>query len=535
MEEAVIKFLIDNYYSLMKALSLVCIVSLLANLREVAGPFKKIESKTFLLLFLIIASGFALRMWFVPHTPHVYFDEFEHMNIAANMAFNGKFFVTLMGTNRLCEAHAFPPWPPGYHSIVARAFSIFGDSESVAYNLTALFGFLSVALIFLMTYLLFNSQKIALCTAFLFNLIPVHLKYSGTMSLEIPSLFFISATYLTALIYVRRATIRTLFLLVSFSVFTFYMRPENGALLFFIPFFIFLFADKDKYDKGKFIRHSLFTLAFLILAVPYFLHMYLGISSSPGQEWNAGLHERLGRFFKQAPGNLFFWFSDFTPLPLTLLAIFGILRLLKENRRILLFFFVWFIVFFLLYSQHHTASFVNNPDGDRFSLPLYLAVVIFAGFGLFEAIGLFKINKIVLFLLFSFLFIETFSPLRISLDRTFSRDVYKEYRFILENKDRISEDMYVITFTPPFIISTIHKKAIAPEIFVKLEDKPEKAILLSDFWWNPDAIRAYDEIKGQLNSAYNFKLINQCPISRYQAYSFILLTKKDNAAGKIKD
>ena len=537
MQESVIKLLIDNYYSFMKAFSLVCVAALLVNSREIVGPFKKIQSKTFLLLFLIIASGFILRMWFVPHTPHVYFDEFEHLNIAQNMAFNGKFFETLMGTDRFPQAHAFPVWPGGYHSILARAFSVFGDSESVAYNVSTLFGSLSILFIFLITYLLFHSQKIALYTAFLFSVVPAHLKYSGTASLEVPSLFFILLTYFSALIYLEWANTKTLFLLASFTVFTFYMRPENSILIVFVPFFIFLFAGKNKYNKGKVIRHILFALPLLLLAIPYLAQMQVNLAMPPWEAWSRTFFERMSRLYEQLPSNLFFWFSGFTSLPITLLAIIGFLFLLKKNRRTALFFSIWFIFFLLLYSQHLSASFINNPDGDRFSLPLYLTTVIFAGFGLFETINLLKINKIVLFLLLSFLFIEAFSPLRLSLSQTFSRDVYKEHQFILENKDRIPEDMYVITWTPPFIISTIHKKAIAPELFVNLKDKPEKAILLDDYWWEADAAMAYEHNKtrGQLTAGYDLKLISQCPIPGQQAYSLILLTKKNNAAGKIKD
>ncbi|MCM8796849.1 MAG: glycosyltransferase family 39 protein [Candidatus Omnitrophica bacterium] len=528
MGKSAMLFLINNYYFIMKALSLLCLISLIINLREIVGLLKKIERKSAILLLLIVVLGLVLRMWVIPHTAHDYFDEFEHMNIAQNMAFSGKFFLTLMGTDRFCQAHAFPHRIPGYHSILARAFSVFGDSETVAYNLTALIGSFSVPLVFLLTYLLFNQQGIALYAAFLFNLIPVHLKYSGASGLEVPSLFFILLSYIAALIYLRQTTLKTLFLLISFTGFALYLRPENGILLFFIPFFIFLFSDKAEFNRSKVIRHISFSLLIFVLALPYLVHIYLDVFTYPAKEWSATLCERIIRFRRQLPDNLFFWFSNFTPLPFTLLAIFGIMRLIRENKKMLIFFSLWFIVLLAVYSQHINSSFINNPDGDRFSLPMYLTLVIFAGFGLFEALNLSKNKRIAIFLALSFILIETFPSLRLSLDRTFSRDIYKEYNFVWDNKDKIPDDTYVLTFAPYFIISTIHKKAVLPELFLRLEDKPETAILLDDFWQDAEALRVYKKIEDQLKKIYDFKLLSRFSVSQDQNYSFILLTKKNN-------
>ncbi len=534
MHEMAMRFLVDNYYSLMKALSLLIIISLIINLKEIAAVLKKIDTRTAILLLLITASGFILRMWIIPHTTHVYFDEFVHINIASNLAFNGKFCEILMGGNRFLQQYSFPTWPAGYHSILAMVFSVFGDSCFVAYNLSALFGSLSIPLIFLVALLLFNNQKLALYTAFLFNLIPVHMKYSGGASLEIPSLFFILFTYLCALLYARQVTIKTLFLLITSSIFTFYMRPENGLLLLFIPFFILLFAEKDKYNKNKVLYHTLFALLLLPLAIPYFLHIYLGLFTHIYKQWDATLFERISRFSKQATDNIFsFWFSNFTPLSFTLLAIFGFIRLLKADRKIAIFFSIWFITFTLLYSQHLTASFINNPDGDRFSLLPYLTLIIFAGFGLFKVVDLFKINKILLSLILIYLFIDIFSPLAKSLNRTFPREVYKEHEFVLKNKDRIPEDTYVVTFVPSFIVSAIHRKAVFPELFIRLEDKPRSAILLKDFFWvssqDQNAVEIYHkEIQKELSRLYDFKLISQYFISKKNQCSLILLTKKED-------
>jgi len=133
-------WLINNYFWFSKLILFGCLFCLFFNYKSVAILFQKIDRGKWLTLFLIILFSFILRMWVVPHIHHVYFDEFKQSNIAQNMIYNGIFCNTLKGSNKVCEIGELEFWPPGYSAILAIVFSVFGDSEFVAYNFSALIG-----------------------------------------------------------------------------------------------------------------------------------------------------------------------------------------------------------------------------------------------------------------------------------------------------------------------------------------------------------------------------------------------------------
>lgn len=526
MQQYLINFLVNNYYFIMKAFLLIWLIVLCINFDNLTNLFKRIDKKTWLALSGIILIGFALRMWFIPHMHHVYSDEFEHINIAENMLYQGKFFVTLKGTSQITQIYRLEFWQPGYHSILASVFSIFGNSEQVAYNLSALIGTVSILIIFLIAYLLFNNRNIALFCAFLFNIIPVHLKYSGASELSITSLFFTLSTLLASLVYLRFINTKSLLLLISTLVFTIYVRPENGILLFLIPLFLIMNLDAKK--TGKRIIHGhifLFVSLVFLFLVPYFTHLYLGLFVMPPLGWADSLSGRMINLKKHLLDNLVFWFSSFHPLSFTIAAIFSVPFLVKKNKKIFIFFSVWFIVFLLLYSQYHIGSFLNYADGDRYSLNLYISLVLFAGFGIFEFINLFKFKKTILIFVLGYIFIEIFSPLKFGLNRTFSRNVYKEYRFILDNKEVIPDDVYVIAFVPSTVISSIHKMAMTPFILIEMDQMPEEVILFKDHWWYKK--REYsDMVEDRLKKVYDFEILRRKKIPGAEDFYFIRLNKK---------
>jgi len=528
MKQYLINFLTNNYYLIMKAILSMCAIFFLINFDGILNLFKEINKKTYLALLLIILLGFIVRMWFIPHIHHVYFDEFEHINIAENMMYHGKFFVTLKGTDEICEGYSrLQLWPPGYHTLLGLIFSIFGNSESVAYNLSVVIGSLSMLVIFLIVYLLFNNQSIALYSTFLFNLIPIHLKYSGASELGIASLFFMLLTILTSLIYLKFKNIKSLLLLTSIIAFTAYIRPENSILLLLILFFVII-MDIKNFNRTKLYFHTILFISLLfLLLIPYFLHIiYLGMFVLPPPGWDENLISRLVNLKKHLFGNLAFWFSNYHPLSFTVTAIYGILCLVKKNKKVVLFFSIWFVAFLLLYSSYHIGNFLVS-DTDRYTLNLYISLIIFSGVGIYEFINLVNFKRIVLCLVIAYLLIDVVSPLRLGLNRTLSRDVYKEYQFILSNKERIAGDIYVISYIPAAIISTIHKKAISPHIFVEIKQIPKEVILFKDYWWYQNDLNL-NMIEEKLRKIYDFELLSQERFSDDKCFSFIKLKIKES-------
>ncbi len=443
---------------------------------------------------------------------HVYFDEFEHIHIAENMFLHGKTSLIIKGGYGLYEIGTPEAWPAGYHALLASIFSIFGSSEAVAFNTSAVIGSISIILIFLVAYLLFNDRAIALIAAFLFNLIPVHLKYSGASELGLTSLLFVLLTVLSLFLYVKDKNSKSLFLLIVTLVLAVYMRPENFLLLFLALFFA--------------IRPlALFLSSVFLLLAPFFMHLYISLLVQPHPGWDTDLMGRLLNLKNQLPDNILFWFSPFNPLTFTLMSLMGLFYLIRKNRRLSLLLISWFAVFLLLYSQHTSGSFLRNPDGDRFTLYLYVPLILFAAFGLYEFIRPFRFKKSILCVTLFFMALDIFSPLRKGLERTFSREVYQEYRFIKNSRDLLADDIYCITYTPWVLISTIHKKAVMPDIFKEMEPLPQKAVLFKDYWWGQWG-RASGEFEQWLKERYDFSYIAEKRVSRAGTFSFMELDKK---------
>ena len=208
------------------------------------------------------------------------------------------------------------------------------------------------------------------------------------------------------------------------------------------------------------------------------------------------------------------------------MALFGLFYLINKNKRLTFLLISWFMVFLLLYSQHYSASFLRNPDGDRFTLNLYIPFILFASFGLYAFIGSFKRKGVILSIVLFFMVLDIFSPFKNGLERTFPRDVCQEYKFIKDSKDLIPDDVYVIAYTPWVLISTIHKKAMMPGIFKEMQPLPQKAILFKDYWWGQWR-EASHEFEQWLKERYDFNLLAEKTTFPTMSFSFVELKKKD--------
>lgn len=498
-----------HYGAIMKFLFSVWYLLIIWNTDGLLQIFKKITKRSWLIIWFLTLFGLMLRIWIVPHLHHVYFDEFEHLNIANNLSRFGQYCVTLQGSDSFCETHTFQFWPPGYHSLLSFIFSYFGNSESVAFNFSSFIGSLSIFSIFLMVFLLFNNQKIALNAAFLFSLIPVHLKYSGASEPGITSFLFMILSIFCFLFYSRNLAIKRLLLASMTLVLSIYMRPENGILLFLMLFFFFLLS-KHALTKAKekiIVSHFIISLVLVsVLIVPYLIQIGYGFFIISPAGWNVSFAARWQYGVNNFQDNIIFWFSNFHPVILTILSIFGACQLLKTQKKMASFFIAWFCVFLLLYSQYHTGNFIKNYDSDRYALNLYLPVVAFAGYGLFRFLQHLKYKKIIMIFIFLGLIMEVIPILKSGLERTFSRDVYSQHEFLKKNRDAIPKDLYVISCLPAEIIAGVHKKAIDPFIFMKFKEKPEKIILWQDYWWNTMQTELHD-VNAMIEQFYNKDLL----------------------------
>ncbi|MFC1752951.1 ArnT family glycosyltransferase [Thermoproteota archaeon] len=511
----------------MKIVISLFLVAIIFDFDRIISLFKGIDNKAWTALLLIILSGFALRMWFVPHTHHVYFDEFEHVNIAQNFMSNGKFAVTDKGSAGSFEEYNFHKRPPAYYAFLALAFSVFGDTEQVAFNFSAVIGSLSILIVFLIGYLMFDNKGIALFSAFLFNLIPVHLRFSGSTQSEITSLFLILLTLLAMFTYLRLQKKMSLFLLISTSALAIYARPENGILLLLIPLSILLYKENLSKSKVETVQQiTIFLGATAFLLIPYIIHLYLVVFAYPAADYHDTLFTRLSYLKSHLPGNILFWFSNAHPILFTIFAIFGSMRMPKKHKRNALFLLLWFFLFLILYSQYGYGDMLDSYNDDRYSLNLYISIVLLAAFGIREFIYLFKAKKIITMLVIAFISAGIYSPYSLKLNKSLTKDTQKEYQFILESKEILPDDQYILSCNSSAIISSIRKKAMSPYIFVEMKEKPDNAILFIDYWWYKNSPPGLNLVRKKLEEEYTFETIKEKVISNEMRFSFVKLTKK---------
>lgn len=525
MEERLADFLINSYYGILRIFFLAWLVIAWINLDAFRKILKDLNRKTWVILFLIVLSGLALRLTVIPHTPHVYFDEFDHINVAENMSIHGKTAMTFKGGYNAYEAGWLQAWPPGYHTILALIFSIFSGSQAVAFNVSAVIGAISIALIFFVSYLLFHDQEIALYSAFLFNLIPVHLKYSGASEPGITSLSFLLLTLFALLVYVKKREAKTLAWLISTAVLTVYMRPENVILLLWIPFAVLIYDPFPNSAREKTAAPLFFFLgSMLLFLIPFFIQMYLSIRALPRIGWDESLASRWVYLKMHIADNLLFWFSRFHPVTFTVMAVYGLMYLIKKNIRLFILLLSWFVIFLVTYSQYSKADFMYIFDSDRFALNLYIPLILMAALGLFEFSGLFRKNKIILSVILLLMVLDIFAPLKDGLERTFQREVYQEYLFIKRSAPLIPDNVYVVTYDPPAVISTIRKMAMMPEIFLTMEPKPQTIILFKDHWWR-EFSKDSAAFEKRLNETPGFNLRKGKTLASQPPFSFIELKK----------
>lgn len=525
MINAQLSGLLTHYYYFFMTGLFVCLLAFwILNWRGLAGLLSGVNRKTWWVLGGLVLAGLLIRLVAVPHTHHVYFDEFEHVNAAENLLHQGTFCLTTQGGPDRAEVCSSSNWPPAYHYLLSLTMAVFGDREAVAFNFSSVIGALSIGLVFLIAFLLLNDQRAALGSAFLFSLVPVHLKYSGASETGITSLFLVAGVLLSAILYVRRRDLKSLGLLTLSLAFAVYGRPENFILMILVPVFVLVWGERGRLTRGHAV---IFLAALTALTVPYFIHLYLGVFVKTPPGWEPGWAERLGNLKGHWADNLLFWCGPRHPFVVTGLVMAGLWRLFRTEKKVLLFSAIWFWSLFLLYSSYHIGAFAYF-DGDRYTLNLSMIAAIVAGAGLMEIAAFLKDRKEWLFgAVLILVAMQSADCLARNVNETFSRNVYREYRFILESRGIIPDDVYVLAYNPPSIITTIHKKALSPDAFDEMAEKPASLILFKDYWFGQ--MSGSGELDRRLTEEYDREVLSAIKLPDGVEYSFIKLTLKPHS------
>jgi len=384
--------LINGYFYFMLLIFLALIGLIVINAKRIIKQFKNIKTTTWITVLLIFLLGLIIRMFFIPHMHQVFYDEFYHINIAGNMDKEQKFCSNLINES-YCKIIG---WPPGYHFLLSFVFKVFGISEDVAYFFNVFFSSISLLLIFLLTYLVFKNDKIALLSMLMLDFLPVHLKISGSAALMPLSFFFMTLSMIFFLIYLREKKFTLLVLFLTSLLFMIYIRPENFILIFLFSMFIFFYNKKSLKNK----RIIITLIIFILLLIPLSFQIYNGLNNKTPY-WNESIVSFFDFFKQNVWYNILFWFENkINPLFYTLFAIFGLFSFKRITKKIKYFLLIWFIAFFIFYTcfEKGDMSIRLTLDSWRYSLPLYVPIILFAGNGCYELITTFDKNAFKLLL-----------------------------------------------------------------------------------------------------------------------------------------
>jgi len=414
-----------------------------------------------------------------------------------------------MGSNQNCEICGLSIEASGFPTFLGLVFYLFGDSEQVAFNTNAIIGSISIFLIFLLIFLMYHNSTLALIGAFIFSFIPVHLKYSGTSSHGIFSVFFVILCMILLEIYIKTKKYSLFLLFLTTLLYSIHIRHEN---LLLIPIFFLYFLIKDgKIIKQKFhLRYLIpfFISVLIIILFSWFTYYTVKTYSIPGLD--SSLLEKISYLRTYSIPNLIFFINyNFNSIIFSFLCFLGYIKLYLKNRKQLYYLGSFFLLFFLMYSSHYLGELTTFADTVRYSLILYIPLIIISISGIKFILDKIHINKRVLIVLITLTFLISLFP---TLNFIFFKSPLDiEHEFILSMEDKLPSDIYIISYNTAVIISTIHKKSITPSNFIGHMDSQilgNNVILFKDYWWYK-YIEKSNEIEDKLKEHYSFKLIEK--------------------------
>ncbi|PIR18906.1 MAG: hypothetical protein COV48_04940, partial [Elusimicrobia bacterium CG11_big_fil_rev_8_21_14_0_20_64_6] len=181
-------------------------------------------------LAAILLAALALRLT-AGFSHRVYYDEFEHLDIARHLAATGQFAETLAGGIVAYDVLSRPTWPGGHHTALAVIFKLFGASALTAFLWSAFLSTLSALFVFWAALELFDDERGALAAAFIWGVLPLAVRYGTACDLTSATLFW-NAASLAALHARKREPGPRLDAFAALTLaYAVQVRPENMLLL----------------------------------------------------------------------------------------------------------------------------------------------------------------------------------------------------------------------------------------------------------------------------------------------------------------
>ncbi len=503
-------FIVFVYPQLLRLSLLTWLILLALNAKTLAGTLRGLAGRrTWIGLGAITAFALALRLWVIPHTHHLFYDELTHLDLARNLARNASFAVTLIGgTNGYDLLEAPPYWPAGFHTLLSLVYLACGYSEGAAYWMNAAIGGLTAPLLFAVSLLLWEDEAAALISALILAFLPLHLKLSGCADLSVSSFFWLATSLLAFLIHRRRKTGWTFALWLATMNFAAHIRPENILMML-------LLAAWHVRERPSQRRPLVFLLlALAAMAAPLLALVDINILVALkvfGETW-LGLWENLK---SNLADNALYLLDPAPQGALLILSAWGY-RTARSAKAESAFWLAFSGGYFLLYSSFWFGNFTHwhwPTISDRYSLALYLPLLAFAGLGLSRLAKLGSRPGTTAGVACACLLILSLASYGTMFDSPL--DEQDRYRFLLESAGRLPKDAYVITYQPGAIITVarrpainayliLNERAAVEKALARQNGRPPEFVLFKDFWryqpWRPTR-----EIEQVLREDFDFR------------------------------
>lgn len=467
-------------------------VALALAWKQIASQFSKLGKDYLKYLALLMAAFIAIEILLVQPYHLLYNDEHIYMSMAKTMLYDHLFGICSFSTATHCVPgtlgffHQPGEWPV----LLAGAFGIFGASNSTAYALTLALATVSVALVFMVSYLIFADGRRALASGIAFASIPIFMSYSRTSMVDISALAALLLSIMMFIVYSRQRGLRTGIAAV-FSLLFLLGTKADAAYALPILAAVLLLLGKGWLAARSRKRNLLKGIAVLAVAavavIPQLGFLYYAQQDSFGAAVQLGQ----AKFSLQnLNGNLFnntvFWFGgldsvrnsgagvySFTyhayfPITVTIFAILGAVAMLAYGmRRELALLLAWFFVIFVFYTAYYAGNVAYGLGADiRYFMGCFAALSMLAGYGFVSAYDYLKrkasrrrkrnpVDRYVLMALFAILMsVPVLQFITITMQPPSAIASYAGERadesFLLANYQKVPANCTVITFKPPF-------------------------------------------------------------------------------------
>lgn len=491
------------FYPVVLAASFASLIVLLAlNSRALAAACHGPRAVAALFVVALI-----LRLWLSPRAHQVYFDEFEHLDVASNLARGGALARTLVGGRADVTILTPTLWPGGWHLLLGGALRLTGFVEGSAFALNALLGALTVPLLAFAGALLLRDRKAGLLGAALLCAQPVHLQYSGAGDTTIAGILSLVLVLACAGFHLERGDARSYWLLLAGLAWAPHARVENALLL---PL-AFVFPRQAKFRP---LALGALSLSLFPVAALLWRNRAAAVPGFADSAWAMLAHAA-----RNAPVNFGYLLDPRAGLFLIALAGWALARAGRERREARLL-AALSGAYFLLYSAYHLGRFPESSQ-SRYALAVIVPLLPLAGLGLSKLpapalavlLGLFGLSA------------------RAGYTAQSSPLLAREEAFLRAAATLLPEDAFVVAVSPAAVLAAARRPAISadwclsePEACAELRAREGELILLKDFLWHLRE-REFAPLEAALREEYGFTTLAEAELDR-KTYGFYRLTRR---------